>query len=245
MVRKERIKFHTGFMGKGWRLWLPLLQGDAATYNFHFLTVDEEVAASQLSMTSVGSDFSPSHSRQNIRITKSLKMLSSSLSHSWHLKRQAHMTWTFTSIVFIQYRHEHNQSHQQCGSKNLSSMGSFSDPGGIWVKCMVAGVGAPGLLTCSGSSLLVRTPHGSDSSGVQLNCQSWWTWPRTFCTRKSAACGWYGERPSCGAYIHRRTWMWRYISGTGNSVYLRASADASLGSRPVWTFSHSGHTGKA
>lgn len=116
------------------------------------------------------------------------------------------------------------------------------DPGEIWVS---DGVNNPGLLTCSGSSLLVRMPHGSDSSGVQLNCQSWWTWRRTFCTRKSAACGLCVGRPSCGAYIHRRTWMWHYKSGTGNSVYLRASADASLGSRPVWTFSHSGHTGKA
>lgn len=170
-----------------------------------------------------------------------------SLSVKYSQILQVHLIWAFKSIVIISKRILHNQTQKRKKRSNEpqvleSKLKSIFDPGEIWVN---DGVSTPGLLTCSGSSLLVRMPHGSDSSGVQLNCQSWWTWPRTFCTHKSAACGLCVGRPSCGAYIHRRTWMWRYKSGTGNSVYLRASADASLGSRPVWTFSHSGHTGKA
>lgn len=149
--------------------------------------------------------------------------------------RQAHLVWAFKSLQ--------SPEKQVMTEKQFNEpLKLFCDPGETWVN---DGAIVPGILTCSGSSLLVQTPRGSGSSGVQLNCQSWWTWRHTFCTRKSVVCGLCVGRPSCDAYIHRRTWMWRYISGTGNSVYLRASADASLGSRPVWTFSHSGHTGKA
>lgn len=68
LVIKSTLCF---IIGKG---GLLLLQGDAATYNFDFLTEDEEAAVVQLLITSVGSDFSL-QTKKNQKVTKNVKLL--------------------------------------------------------------------------------------------------------------------------------------------------------------------------